>query len=645
MSARPPEIWLNVHEAAAFFKKDERWVRKQGFETRVPAKRRNGKGYEYLLPDDARLDYLSRQISGDPPPAVRERGHVPEKFLKRVNKFLPSVLAIVAGSSTCEAEALKLGRSKRTLERRVHRYLARSEAGLTPNIRSDAGKSKVISPKVAAYIHTKLTLENLSIAETARSVKREFHTLEESGEVPGYGAIRRFAKNTVVEDVLTLARHGERKYRTTALPTIIRNKSGIFANDWWVLDHRLHDIFVYSSGIFPSDVQEPLKIYRLWMTLVWDWGSRRVMGVIWAPNPSSRTINASLRMAVLESGLPHNLYFDNGRDFQAAKRMLSEQLTGILKQHGVEFTTAIPYNPSSKPIEPFFQLFSCGFDRLWGAAYCGSRPDLCSGKCRDAQKAHKLFIEGGERETPIPPDWKLIMAAMQYVSEYNSQPNRLLGGRSPNDVFEQQCPKESRRIIDRRMLDQTFWQRDTRVVLQGGCVELNNMTYEPRGDSSSAMLRGKWKQPVIIARDPYDFATAVAFDKESGGFLGELQVQTAVEQSAHGRLSADGIQAMARKRGAMLRSAKAYIAALERMAQANGWKSEVDSLLDRAGALATGTDNRIVANAPGASMLPEKRGQRQLPEKVFISDAAKEDAAHWAEWRARQAASEAEGEK
>jgi hypothetical protein len=365
-------------------------------------------------------------------------------------------------------------------------------------------------------------------------------------------------------------------------------------------------------------------MYRPWMTMVWDWGSRRVMGMIWAPTPSSRTINASIRMAVAESGLPRNFYWDNGKDFQAVGRVLvGDVLSGILAANSVEITNALPFNARSKPIEPFFQRISQGFDRKWGVAYCGPRPELCSAKCREAQKEHKLFYEGKSHDTPLRPERELFMAGAQEVDEYNAEANPLLDGRSPNEVFNQQCPAESRRMVDRRMLDQLFWRRDKRVVHQGGCVELNNLRYEPRDDASFATLLGKWKQEVVIARDPWDLGIAAAFDID-GEFLGELQVQQMVQQSPHGRLSVDGIKAMARRRGAMLHSAQAYVSALAQMTQANGWKSEVDSLLDRAGVLNTGTDGRGLANAPGASAaLPAARAQKRLAPSPFVSDAVK----------------------
>jgi hypothetical protein len=180
-------------------------------------------------------------------------------------------------------------------------------------------------------------------------------------------------------------------------------------------------------------------------------------------------------------------------------------------------------------------------------------------------------------------------------------------------------------MVDRRTLDQLFYERDARVVKQGGCVELNNLRYEPTDESFGA-LSAKWNpvkpEEVMIARDPWDLGTAIAFDPASGGFIGELRIQQTVEQTPHGRLSIDGIRATARRKTALYRSAALYLAGVDAMAAANGFKSAFDSLLERAGARATGTDGRaMLPHAPGAAEFEPKRMQRrELPASPFVSD-------------------------
>lgn len=580
--------------------------------------------------------------AADAPHAKRERGDVTERFRERVSNRLPVLLELSKTgidprrdkrrfNKHVRAVAAKHGLTFWRLKRWFKKYEARGNVGLAPKLREDEGISRYFRehPKTAQFCLSKAVGEpNLTDHDVWRALLREWAGLGEAGEPPSYRTVARYLKDKVRPDVTILAREGAREYQRIAVPTIVRDQSKILANDWLNLDHRIHDALVWNAS-FGVDLIEPRKMYRLWMTLVWDWGSRKIVGMMWAPTPSSRTINAAVRMAVREYGLPRNFYWDNGKDFQAVGRvLLSDDLAGILKTNSVEITTALPFNARSKPIEPFLQLFSHGFDRKWGVAYCGSRPQLCSGKCREAQKQHEAFFAGRAPNTPLPSDKDFIIAAAQFVDEYNAEGNQLLGGRSPNEVFEEQCPASSRRMVDSRALDRLFWQRDTRIVRQGGCVELNNLRYEPRDDASFSALLSKWKQEVTIARDPYDLGIAVAFDANSGEFLGELQVQELVEQTPHGRLSVDGIRAMARRRGAMLRTAQAYIKSLELSAQVNGWKSESDSLLERARGIKTGTDGREIvrAVAPGSGDQAAPRAARELPVYLGMNKPAEEDA-------------------
>jgi putative transposase len=454
-----------------------------------------------------------------------------------------------------------------------------------------------------------------------------------SADLPSWGAIDRYVKNKIRPDIAILAREGKREYDRVAMPRIIRDTARMLANDWSIGDGRVHDVEVYNT-VFPSNILELRKMYRPWMSLTWDWASRKITGVVWAPTPSSRTITASLRMAVSQFGLPRNFYWDNGKDYRKVGRvMMADDLAAILRANSVEITHALPYNPMSKAIEPFFQNMAYGFDQKCGVSYCGNDPKKCSGRHREAQREHKAFLEGKARTTPIKSDRDFIIAASQEIDEYNARGSDALDGRSPNEVFEEQAPPESRRMVDRRVLAQLFYERDKRVVKQGGCVELNNMRYEPSDDESFAALSAKWKRDVLIARDAWNLGVAAAFDIESGEFLGDLRIQKPVEQTPHGRLSVDGIRATARRKSALYRSAALYLASIDAMAEQNGWKSAFDSLLERADVAATGTDGRVQRSAPGAGILPPMAEPRRLTSgSPFISDAAKEDAAMFAEF-------------
>ena len=139
---------------------------------------------------------------------------------------------------------------------------------------------------------------------------------------------------------------------------------------------------------------------------------------------------------------------------------------------------------------------------------------------------------------------------------------------------------------------------------------------------------------IVILRDPYNLAEAVAADPDTYEFIGELRLQQFVEQCPNGRITQDQIQAQMRKQRALKRAYSDWLGLLGAVASARGWKTERHALMERAG-LRTGTDDRP-ALPEGAA--PGARQPRQLapaprikPGSTFISDAVAEDAALWAE--------------
>jgi len=349
---------------------------------------------------------------------------------------------------------------------------------------------------------------------------------------------------------------------------------------------------------------------------------------VWSPSPSSQTINSAVRMGIAQAGFPANLYWDNGKDFQAVARAL----TVLLEAQQVSITNALPFHPRSKPIESYFTRWSFRFDRRWRPAYAGNKPSNCPPECRGAQKLHADWLAGKRETTPLPNDKDFIIAALQFAVEYNDTPHESLKGRTPNQVFDEQHPTSARQRVDRRLLDRLFWRRDNRTVLAGGCVELDRVRYEPTEESFGmlAMLCGRH---VLVCRDPYDMGEAIALDGESGEFLGELRVQERVDQAPQGRITQDAIRAAMRRERGFKRACAQYQAAIEAIATGAGWKPEREALLDRARAARTGTDGRAVSEnllrgaAPGAGAVEGTAPRPALPAlaPAFVSDGVDDD--------------------
>jgi hypothetical protein len=213
---------------------------------------------------------------------------------------------------------------------------------------------------------------------------------------------------------------------------------------------------------------------------------------------------------------------------------------------------------------------------------------------------------------------------VQWIDEYNDTRLESLDHRTPNEVMEEQRPERSRVPVNSRLLDVLFSERVKRTVLAGGCVELDRMRYEPVDASLFALDARKGRQ-VAVLRDPYNLGEAVAADPETLQFIGELRIQQFVAQCPNGRITRDQIKAGLRRERSLRRGYAEYLAALQAIASSQGWKTEREALLERAG-VRTGTDNRAAlppVGVPGARRLAAGPPRLSSP---FVSDAAERDA-------------------
>lgn len=548
-------------------------------------------------------------------PGARNRVIVPEKLQPLVERKLEAIAPLLEFSKLqkraqrhyflrergvkkftqlVELAAGASGDSTRTVLRWFALYRREGEPGLAGKIRTDRGHSRFFEEHAAAaaFVQNAFLAEGLNILDIRDTLHRRWAELGERGEKPSYNTIRRYIR-AIPKPIGTLAREGEEKLDAKYGPFLLRNAPP--AMHYWISDHRVHDVLVYNTAFTH---EEPGKAYRLWMTAVYDWGSRKIMGCVWAPTPSSQTINSAVRMGIAQAGFPRNLYWDNGKDFQAVARAL----TALLESQRVSITSALPFSPRSKPIESYFTRWSFRFDRRWKPAYAGNKPSNCPPECREAQKMHAAWLAGKREFTPLPNDKDFIIAALQFAVEYNDTPLESLDGRTPNQVFDEQHPQANREPVERRLLDRLFWKRDDRRLLAGGCVELDRLRYEPVEESFAALAMAGGRD-VTVCRDPYNLGEAIALDRDTGEFLGELRIQQRVDQAPQGRLTQDAIRAAMRRARGFKRMCAQYACAFESQAAHAGWKPEREALLERARASMTGTDGREIllrGAAPGS---------------------------------------------
>lgn len=511
-------------------------------------------------------------------------------------------------------------------------WLAKEKKGgalaLARKIHKNKGESKFFqrNPAATAFLESKYLREGLSYQMSWEALVREWPKLEKKGEPPSYATARRHL-GKLPEPLKILAREGKRAYESKCSPFVQRGPVPVM--DWWVSDHRVFDVMTRNSlfAELPAD-----KAFRIWMTAIFDWGSRKLVGFCFAPTPSSRTISSALRMAIMNCGMPRNFYWDNGEDFKKVRRdveaiTLSPEAGALLARDKVNVgvTSALPFHPRSKPIESWFAGWSKRFDPIWRPAYLGNKPCNRPESAELAQKQHEEFLAGKRADTPLPSDAEFLAAAIQWIEEYNDRPLESLGNRRPNDVMERQRPERSRVPVNPRLLDILLSERVSRTVMQGGCVRVDNMTYEPTDESLFAMDARKGHD-VMVVRDPYNLQEATAAEMETMHFIGELRVKEFVAQCPNGQITRDQIKANMRKQRSLRKGYGEYLASLQAIATSQGWKTEREALLERAG-VSTGTHGRELAGLPGVrrAQLPAAR-PRKLLQPAFVSDAVAEDA-------------------
>lgn len=517
--------------------------------------------------------------------------------------------------------------SSRTLYRWLDRFDARGFAALADAPRKDRGVSRLFSEhaNAAAFVQQKFLNEGLSARLAWESLCREWSNIERKGEAPSYSTVRDYIA-ALPKPLTTLAREGAEKYHAKCSPFIQRSKQRVM--DWWIADHRTHDVMV-RNRLFAHLKDD--QAYRVYLTLLVDWGSQKFIGWTFAPTPSSRTIYSALRMSLAEYGFPRNFYWDNGKDFQKVKARLeaidlSTSTLATLKREGVSYgiTSALPFHPRSKPIESYFTRISRRFDPLWKPAYLGNKPGACPPECREAQKQHDEYLRGKHSKSPLPTDAEFILGATKWIEEYNARPMDRFDGRSPNEVFDESFPITARNPVPRRALDFLLSSPIERTVQQGGCVRIEKVWYEPSDFYLGAMSNLQGRKVLLIV-DDYNLAEAVAVDAETGEFIAEMAPKGFVGQDPSNPITRDMIQAHMRNQRSMQRARADWLGMLAAIASASGWKTERQSLLERAG-LKTGTDDRMALPSgavPGA-MQPRKIAANSSAPRLapaFVSDA------------------------
>jgi hypothetical protein len=541
----------------------------------------------------------------------KTNGHKPV-FLASGGETFTTLTAIVDHLSTITKY------SKASIWEWWNRYKNEGPGALADRVRSDAGKSRVFDryPEAAAFSRNKYLTERLSVALVHRALLREWHRLSNNSAAkpPDYKTLRMYLQREVSPLVKMIAREPDRVYKEQAAPYIIRDISKVRVNAYWISDHMQHDVWVRNNRredtgqlVFPE--LEENQALRPWFTCIVDMRSRRVTGPTWCATPSSRSIGSALLLGMRLFGRPEVFYIDNGKDYNR----LSDDQNGVLMRLGIQSQNCLPKHPQSKQIESFFAGLHKRFDVLWRPFYCGTspatRPDDCDAVLR---KHQKLMKSGGE--SPLPTASEFIHACARWIDEFNETPHSGQGmrGRTPNDVYDSELPPERRSPVNPIDVAELFWERDLRVVCEGGSVRLDKFRFEPAEQNSFAALMLRVGQQIIVARDPRNLSEAIALTNErEPKYLGHLRSQ---EMAVHGQTDRDMIRLRMRKEGAVRTAVKQLLAAEARQRALAGDVTEIQHLQRRAAA------SSVQPNIHALSV-PKAVGER-APQRMHADDIA-----------------------
>ncbi|SEC23098.1 putative transposase [Pseudomonas saponiphila] len=292
--------------------------------------------------------------------------------------------------------------SERTLKRWLADYRAHGEMGLAPARR----KQDMSVPSWAAEFLKHYQRPQKPSVEAAYEQFKQIHSEVHSSVCPSIHAVRRWLKKLSPE-ARERGRMGPHELKT--LQAYNRRKADmLWPNDVWVAD----------GHTFDAEVINPLtgQIFRPEITMIIDWGTRRITGFSVNLAESTLATLDTLRDGVTRCGMYKIFYVDNGSGFDnAVVYEANDRLGGTV-------THSLPYNSQARgvierPHKTILVRLAKTFD-----SYIGADMDKEAGT-----KAHKLSrkqLALGLAPTVVP-EFSVFFADLQCaLDDYNRRPHR-----------------------------------------------------------------------------------------------------------------------------------------------------------------------------------------------------------------------------
>lgn len=292
--------------------------------------------------------------------------------------------------------------SERTLKRWLADYRAHGEIGLAP-----ARRQKDMSvPAWAEEFLKHYQRPQKPSVEAAYEQFKQVHRGVQSSVCPSIHAVRRWLKK-LSPSVRERGRMGP--HELNALKAYNRRQADmLWPNDVWVAD----------GHTFDAEVINPLtgQIFRPEITMVIDWGTRRIVGFSVNLAESTLATLDTLRDGVSRCGMYKVFYVDNGSGFDnAVVYEVNDRLGGTI-------THSLPYNSQARgvierPHKTILVRLAKTFD-----SYIGADMDKEAGT-----KTHKLSrkqLALGITPTVVPEFPVFFAALQQALDDYNRRPHR-----------------------------------------------------------------------------------------------------------------------------------------------------------------------------------------------------------------------------
>ncbi|WP_244463354.1 Mu transposase C-terminal domain-containing protein, partial [Acetobacter orleanensis] len=250
-------------------------------------------------------------------------------------------------------------------------------------------------------------------------------------------------------------------------------------------------------------------------------------------------------------GVPKNLYFDNGGEFQLGEAAndlarLASLVRSAGKDMAIKVTSSLSagivrsraYNPQSKVIEGVFSNFTRTIEPMLKGFIGG-------------QRMNKKVENQGKAPVPMPGDAASIHRNIQLaVAFYNATPQQKgeIAGYSPDGRMQHFVAEDWRSIIlDPGEVELAFGPEETRVIKTGGIVSINGRRYHHDAMAQMVGEKQRFRVPFmgngtrIIGLDDKDNPLLVAVEETAYAMTDRAG---AIEQSRRSRALKKDIHAI-----------------------------------------------------------------------------------------------------